>query len=97
MREEGRVASVEVACCGELASVRNWQGPMPRTTYKGRTTVSNQKKANIFAKHYGSVSRLKFSKEERAINLRPKKIAIEARLQCAVRRKILVIRPLGSV
>ena len=48
--------------------------PNQAMTHKGRTIVSNQKKANIFAKHYGSVSRLKFTKEERAINLRLKKL-----------------------
>ena len=48
--------------------------PNQAMTHKGKTIVSNQKKANIFAKHYGSVSRLKFTRDERAINLRLKKL-----------------------
>ena len=36
--------------------------------HKGRSITSNARKANIFSSHYASVSRLQFSKEERAVN-----------------------------
>jgi ribonuclease HI len=48
--------------------------PNQAMTHKGKTVVSNQKKANTFAKHYASVSRLKFSRSERATNLRLKRL-----------------------
>ena len=48
--------------------------PNQAMTHKGKTVVSNQKKANTFAKHYASVSRLKFSRNERAINLKLKRL-----------------------
>ena len=40
---------------------------------KGKVITTNPKKADAFAKHYASVSKLSFSKEERAINLQLKK------------------------
>ena len=52
--------------------------PNEAMKHKKKTITSNQKKANIFAKHYASVSRLKFSKMDRINNLRLKKILREA-------------------
>ena len=40
---------------------------------KGKVITTNPKKADAFAKHYARVSKLSFSKEERAINLQLKK------------------------
>ena len=42
-------------------------------THKGKTITSNKHKADIFAQHYASVSKLKFDKEERTINRNLKK------------------------
>ena len=41
--------------------------------HKGRRITSNKKKADIFMQHYASVSKLKFSKEERDTNRELKK------------------------
>ena len=40
---------------------------------KGKVITTNPKKADAFARHYASVSKLSFSKEERTINLQLKK------------------------
>ena len=42
--------------------------PNEAMKHKGKMITSNQKKAEIFAKHYASVSRHKFTKEERDMN-----------------------------
>ena len=42
--------------------------------HKGKTITSNKKKADTFVKHYAAVSRLQFTKEERAVNLHLKKL-----------------------
>ena len=42
--------------------------PNEAMKHKGKTMTSNQKKIEIFAKHYASVSCHKFTKEERDIN-----------------------------
>ena len=48
--------------------------PNEALIHKGRVITSNKKKANIFLQHYADVSRLKFSKKERATNRRLKKL-----------------------
>ena len=58
----------------DLNGTPSANAPNQAMTHKGKTIVSNKKKANIFAKHYGAVSRLKFTREERRVNLRLKKI-----------------------
>ena len=47
--------------------------PNEAMKHKGKTITSNEKKAEIFAKHYASVSRHQFTKEERDINRECKK------------------------
>ena len=47
--------------------------PNEAMRHKGRTITSNQKKAEVFAKHYASVSRHQFTKEERDVNRELKK------------------------
>jgi ribonuclease HI len=42
--------------------------------HKGKTITSDKRKADIFQQHYASVSRLKFTKSERSVNRRLKKI-----------------------
>ena len=52
--------------------------PNEAMKHKKKTITSNQKKADIFAKHYASVSRLKFSKTDKITNLQLKKVLKEA-------------------
>ena len=47
--------------------------PNEAMKHKGKTITSSEKKAEIFAKHYASVSRHKFTKEERDTNREFKK------------------------
>ena len=48
--------------------------PNEAMIHKGRVITSSKQKADLFARHYAAVSRLEFSKEERAENLQLKKV-----------------------
>ena len=67
--EEGKLWRVTKSLKGSPDS----NSPIEAMIHKGKTVVSNKRKADIFARHYAAVSRHKFTKEERATNRELKK------------------------
>ena len=68
--DEGKIWGIIKSLNGSTSS----NAPNVAMVHKGKTVTCNRKKADIFMQHYASVSKLKFSKEERALNRSMKKL-----------------------